>query len=862
MTIININPEQIFAKAKSLHAKINEFYDRSADALQGINRYLVPLNPQIAKQIPVPFSIFYLYNSELNRLMEELTKDFDEIIELTRLAIQNAWQEAGGEKLPLEVKAEIERLLAALASLKVLDDVSNPIDSILADDSQLHLHDEWNAPPITNLMTVLDAILITAEKEISNSEALAGAKTPSSFLKAMQNSLAPLRQAGLLARSFSTDLAPVIRQEVKNTYQNVEQEIKKSAQQETQYWAKDVMNALTVHIINIRDGRALETEAQASFHDLAKVILGITNLASKPLVWRQGEWYQQIAQLQTDILSLDVSEEVKRDLNLALQRIEKGAFANKSAIQTVIQQLYQKIHDAGWFYPSFIEIWQDARERLLQIQGHLFQAIKKRRDDLATVLFQISKAHENAFTQHLYKNIPDGNVKQWLTAKQAELEAILKKQKPELISSQSIEAWEYQYRQFWLSFSQSLDSQCFNAPWHQRKSYEEARRNAAVARDTLSDPKCGEMLFVFGEINKGALLKLLEHTWSKAYHFSVIVQDPSRERVYQALRSQLAGARSSLEAVHYLNSAMLQMESAHATESLAYHIWGRQSRGATVLSEVMNKAQSLSILPRNETLIFSNVIACIKSIMRSYFSDLFFRKPQHQAEVARVLNVVVHEREKMVLLGDKYKQDQAENAIMKEVKKICESLETEHAKRPIVRLAHFVGGNWRDDYLDHWKRVYARLKDQHQLNVFHVEARPEILLKLELTINKIKKLSGIKSFCPGFSDEKERVTTLLSSLKRVIQDQGYDSISVANEFNRVLNGLKDRDQFFFSDFGDIFNSCYEELKSRGLLIYVEPRSLLEEEMGKSMAEIREEAQRYKQGAARLKAKAQTLSKKS
>lgn len=305
---------------------------------------------------------------------------------------------------------------------------------------------------------------------------------------------------------------------------------------------------------------------------------------------------------------------------------------------------------------------------------------------------------------------------------------------------------------------------------------------------------------------------------------------------------------------------MLQMESAHAAESLAYHIFGRQSRGATVLAEVMSKAQSLSILPRNETLIFSNVITCIKSIMRSYFSDLFFRKPQHQADVARVLNVVVSEREKMVLLGDKYKQDQAENTIMKEVKKLCESLETEHARRPIVRLAHFVGGNWRDDYLDHWKRVYARLKDQHQLNVFHVEARPEILLKLELTINKIKKLSGIKSFCPGFSDEKGRVITLLSSLKRVIQDQGYDSISVANEFNRLLIGLEDRDQFFFSDFGDIFKSCYEELKARGLLIYVEPRSLLEEEMGKSMAEIREEAQRYKQGAARLKAKAQFLPK--
>ena len=246
---------------------------------------------------------------------------------------------------------------------------------------------------------------------------------------------------------------------------------------------------------------------------------------------------------------------MKADLSLALKRIEKGACADKAAVQTCIQQLYQKIQDAGWFSPSFSEVWCDARNRLLQVQGHLFQAIKKRRDDLETVLMQVSKAHENAFNQHLYVDIPEGAVKQWLITKQTELEGILKNKKPELLSIQSIEAWEQQYRQFWLGFSQSLDNQCFNTTWHHRQVYEQARRNAAKARNALSDPHCGEMLFTFGEVDKVALLNLLTHMWNKTYHFTLIAQDPAREQVYQTLRGQLAGARSTLEAMHYLNSA-------------------------------------------------------------------------------------------------------------------------------------------------------------------------------------------------------------------------------------------------------------------------------------------------------------------
>ena len=59
----------------------------------------------------------------------------------------------------------------------------------------------------------------------------------------------------------------------------------------------------------------------------------------------------------------------------------------------------------------------------------------------------------------------------------------------------------------------------------------------------------------------------------------------------------------------------------------------------------------------------------------------------------------------------------------------------------------------------------------------------------------------------------------------------------------------------------IFRSCYDDLKSRGVLVYVEPHTMLEEEMGKSITEIREEAQRYKRGAAIAKTKAQTMFKK-
>ena len=122
----------------------------------------------------------------------------------------------------------------------------------------------------------------------------------------------------------------------------------------------------------------------------------------------------------------------------------------------------------------------------------------------------------------------------------------------------------------------------FRSPtWHHRQAFEQARRNAAKARDALSDPHCGEMLFTFSE-DKVALLNLLTHIWNKTYNFTLIAQDPAREHVYQTLRGQLASARSTLEATHYLNSALLNMQMAHAQESLAHHIWGRPSRGATV----------------------------------------------------------------------------------------------------------------------------------------------------------------------------------------------------------------------------------------------------------------------------------------
>ena len=55
MTLKNISPEQIYAKAKALHEKINEFYDRAGDVLQGINRNIAPLNLKSAKEYSYPF---------------------------------------------------------------------------------------------------------------------------------------------------------------------------------------------------------------------------------------------------------------------------------------------------------------------------------------------------------------------------------------------------------------------------------------------------------------------------------------------------------------------------------------------------------------------------------------------------------------------------------------------------------------------------------------------------------------------------------------------------------------------------------------------------------------------------------------
>lgn len=862
MTFKNINPEHIFAQSQELQDKINEFYDRAVDVLQGINRYVAAQSPSSAKKIPIPHLMFYLYSREVNDLLAELASSFEEIIDLTHSAIRQAWENSDSEKFPPEVKNAVARGLADLEELKNLSNESNPIDEIVSSDGQLHVNKmQWHAP-IINLMAHIYEVLTTTEQAITDAEnPISNTKSDTGFLQVWRSALAPLRQAGLLKRDFMKDLAPVIRLQVKQTYQSIEKDTKSKGQRESQYWAEDVMNALTVHIINIRDGRVLEVQAQDSFNALIKIILSIASLALKPLIWRQKEWLAHLAQLHTEILALEVSEEVKADLTLALKRIEKGACSDKAAVQSCIAQLYQKIHDAGWFSPSFVDIWSDARKRLLQVQRHLFQAIKKRGDDLENVLIQISKAHENAFNQHLFVGIPDGTVKLWLISKQKELESILKSKKIELLSNQSIENCEQKYRQFWLRFSQSLDKECFNNAWHQRQEFEQARRNAAKARDDLSSPECGEMLFSFGEVDKVALLKLLEYMWNKTYDFTVISQDPERDRVYKVLRGQLAGSRSTLEAVHYLNSAMLSMQMSHAKDSLAHHIWGRSSRGATVLAEVIVKAQDLAILPKNESLVFSNVIFCIMSTMQSYFSWLFFRKPVQQADVARVLNTVMREREKMMLTKNEYSQEQAENTIMKQIKGLYESLEAEYASRPLVRLTRFFGGDCRNDYIDSWKRVYTRLKDEHQLNAFHVEARPEILLRLEIGILKIKKISGIKNFYPGFSDERDRVIQLLNSLKRVIQEQGYDSISVANEFNRVLVGLEDRDQFFYSDFSQIFKDCYDDLKFRGLLVFVEPRTLLEEEMGKSMNDIREEAKRYKHAAAVMTARAEATFKK-
>ncbi|MFA6038269.1 MAG: hypothetical protein WC748_09150 [Legionellales bacterium] len=862
MTFKNISPEHIFAKSNELQNKINEYYDRAVDVLQGINRYVAAQSPNNAKKIPIPHLMFHLYSREVNDLLAELAANFDEIIDLTHTAIQEAWESSNPEKFSPEVRDAVVKGLADLEKLKNLNYEPNPIDEILSSDGQLPVSMmQWQSP-IPNLMAHIYEVLSTTEQAIADAEnPTSNAKSDTNFLQVLQSALAPLRQAGLLKRNFMTDLAPVIRLQVKQTYQSIEKDTKSKGQRESQYWAEDVMNALTVHIINVRDGRVLETQAQASFNSLIKLVLNIANLALKPLIWRQKEWLEYIAQLQTDILALDVSEEVKADLTLAIKRIEKGACADKAAIQACITQLYQKIHDGGWFSPSFVDIWIDARKRLLQVQRHLFQAIKKRRDDLENVLIQISTAHENAFKQNLFVDIPDGSVKQWLIIKQSELDSILKSKKPKLLSSQSIEDWEQKYRQFWLNFSQSLDKQCFNTAWHQRTAFEQARRNAAKARDDLSSPECGEMLFSFGEVDKVALLNLLEYMWNKTYNFTVIAQDSERDRVYKVLRGQLAGSRSTLEAVHYLNAAMLSMQMSHAKNSLAHHIWGKPSRGTTVLAEVVVKAQELAILPKTESLAFSNVIFCIMSSMQSYFSRLFFRKPEQQADVARILNTVVREREKMMLTKNEYSQEQAENTIMKQIKGLYESLEAEYASRPLVRLTRFFGGDCRSDYIDSWKRVYTRLKDEHQLNAFHVEVRPEILLRLEISILKIKKISGIKNFYPGFSDERDRVTSLLNSLKRVIQEQCYDSISVANEFNRVLVGLEDRDQFFYSDFSQIFKSCYDDLKSRGLLVFIEPRTLLEEEMGKSMNDIREESQRYKRAAAIMTVRAEATFKK-
>lgn len=237
MTIKNINPEYIFEKAKALHEKINEFYDRAADVLQGINRHIAPLNLKNAKSIPIPFSMFYLYHKELNNLMKELSLEFDEIVDSVQLTIQNVWQGYNTEKTSPELKEAVSQVLVALENLKTSNDRSNPIDGILATDSQLHVSElQWQAPVITDLMAALDAVLSKAEQDISNAEkSKSGAKNNTSFLHIWQKALAPLRQAGLLERNFSVDLAHIIRQEVKNTYQTVEQQIKKTGQYETQY---------------------------------------------------------------------------------------------------------------------------------------------------------------------------------------------------------------------------------------------------------------------------------------------------------------------------------------------------------------------------------------------------------------------------------------------------------------------------------------------------------------------------------------------------------------------------------------------------------------------------------------------------
>ena len=233
--------------------------------------------------------MFYLYHKELNNLMVELSLEFDEIVDSVQFVIQNTWQGYNTEKISPELKEAVSQVLVALENLKTLNDSSNPIDDILATDSQLHVSElQWQPPVITDLMAALDAILSKAEQDISDAEkSKLGTKNNTGFLHAWQDALAPLRQAGLLERNFMTDLAPIIRQEVKETYQAVEQQIKIKGQNETQYWAKDMMNALTVHIINIRDGRVLESEAQASFDALIKVVMAIASLALKPLLWRQ-----------------------------------------------------------------------------------------------------------------------------------------------------------------------------------------------------------------------------------------------------------------------------------------------------------------------------------------------------------------------------------------------------------------------------------------------------------------------------------------------------------------------------------------------------------------------------------------------
>lgn len=800
--------------ALALDARIADFYN---DVVKRSGQ--ITSNPRFSVPIEEFTSLSLRLNEEHGHITECWVWLIQEIFTRLRAAIGDVGSNVYPRSVQPEMAVVLDEHFSALRALFIDDAESDSVGKVMK--GRAEKQEAFNIPKMAlpdSMIEKVDALLIDMLKAMRTIELELTGKDANKLSGKIEEAIANMRVNGLLPRSFSWDLSGHVRMQVKQTYADLDAllEIPASFRIERADWAGDIMNALTVAIIEIRDSDTHNDHSQMYFEELLCFAQQMGRAAVNYASMNKVDWEDYLKICERTIAGLPLSDEVKGDLLKALKRLHLGNQRDKAQVSAQLDALSDNIKQSGWFNLPYCDTLMMARNRLIHVQNLIGRSLEKKYMHAKAAQASIASAHEAVFSEHLLQGTANTAVNRWCQKKLGEMQALRENSDSQGISSLDVLLFEGKYRSFWGTFINELDERYFEASaiLGRRNDYRDARKRTSDALESLANQ--GEMLFQFKDCKLPALLELLQKNWGNAYRLSPTKQDGQRKTAYETLNSRLQMAQSEAQALHYLTTAAQSMLGAHAQTSVAHNItlWRKPSRGAEAIRQTLCEATRLGLLPGKVTLPFTQTISHLQTTMSRFFSTLWFVDRIKQKHIDEVMTVIAGEREKL-LVSSSYKRESAETAVLGAIRRRYEQLKTTHDNRSTTRVLRYMGHACKDNYVETWRAVYTEIARERQLSLV---AKPMVLENLKTLVAQYQGLPV------ATSDDGPKKKQAIDSINKLIESVDKRSFHPKSIYLIIHSRRDEIDRLQYDGMIQAFDETLQQLLRQGFVEKCKPRN--------------------------------------